>query len=34
MYERLGFVRSEDLDFMQGDLEVYGFRLRLAHHQA
>jgi GNAT superfamily N-acetyltransferase len=34
MYERLGFVRSEDLDFMQGDLEVYGFRLRLAQHQA
>ena len=34
MYERLGFVRSEDLDFMQGELQVYGFRLRLAHRQA
>src|SRR5215472_2602337 len=33
MYERLGFVRSEDLDFMQRDLEVYGFRLRLAQRQ-
>ena len=33
MYERLGFARSEDLDFMQGDLEVYGFRLRLAQRQ-
>lgn len=28
MYERMGFSRSEDLDFMQGDLGVYGFRLR------
>jgi GNAT superfamily N-acetyltransferase len=28
MYERLGFSRSEDLDFMQGDLGVYGFRMR------
>ncbi|RKS53881.1 ribosomal protein S18 acetylase RimI-like enzyme [Gillisia mitskevichiae] len=27
MYERLGFKRSEDLDFMQGSLPVYGFRL-------
>jgi GNAT superfamily N-acetyltransferase len=34
MYERLGFVRSEDLDFMQRDLEVYGFRLRLARREA
>jgi len=33
MYERLGFVRSEDLDFMQRDLEVYGFRLRSAQRQ-
>ena len=32
-YERLGFVRSEDLDFMQRHLEVYGFRLRLAQRQ-
>jgi ribosomal protein S18 acetylase RimI-like enzyme len=30
MYERLGFVRSDDLDFSQGALTVYGFRLRLA----
>lgn len=29
MYERLGFKRSEDLDFMQGTLPVYGFRLVL-----
>ncbi|MBB6612863.1 GNAT family N-acetyltransferase [Pontibacter sp. Tf4] len=29
MYERLGFTRSEDLDFMQGELPVYGFRLQL-----
>lgn len=29
MYEKLGFKRSEDLDFMQGDLAVYGFRLPL-----
>ncbi len=29
MYERMGFERSEDLDFRQGTLEVYGFRLPL-----
>jgi len=29
MYEKIGFKRSEDLDFMQGDLPVYGFRLTL-----
>ena len=29
MYEAIGFKRSEDLDFMQGDLYVYGFRLLL-----
>lgn len=27
MYEKMGFKRSEDLDFMQGELQVYGFRL-------
>lgn len=27
MYEKIGFKRSEDLDFMQGELPVYGFRL-------
>ncbi|MCV9927249.1 GNAT family N-acetyltransferase [Flavobacterium sp. LS1R49] len=27
IYERLGFKRSEDLDFMQGELPVFGFRL-------
>jgi ribosomal protein S18 acetylase RimI-like enzyme len=27
MYEGLGFQRSPDLDFMQGELEVFGFRL-------
>lgn len=30
MYEKLGFKRSEDLDFMQGDLPVFGFRLRFS----
>ncbi len=29
MYEKLGFKRSEDLDFKQEDLQVYGFRLIL-----
>jgi GNAT superfamily N-acetyltransferase len=29
MYEHFGFKRSEDLDFMQGSLPVYGFRLLL-----
>ncbi|HQR72740.1 MAG TPA: GNAT family N-acetyltransferase [Burkholderiaceae bacterium] len=29
LYERLGFVRSEDLDFPQQGLPVFGFRLRL-----
>jgi GNAT superfamily N-acetyltransferase len=29
IYEDLGFLRSPDLDFMQGDLLVYGFRLIL-----
>lgn len=29
MYENLGFKRSEDLDFMQGELPVLGFRLQL-----
>lgn len=29
MYERMGFVRSEDLDFMQGELAVFGFRMKL-----
>ena len=29
MYEHFGFKRSEDLDFMQGSLQVYGFRLLL-----
>ena len=28
MYETIGFKRSEDLDFMQGDLAVYGFRYK------
>jgi len=27
MYERMGFKRSQDLDFMQGELAVFGFRL-------
>lgn len=29
MYEGIGFRRSEDLDFMQGELPVFGFRLPL-----
>ena len=29
MYEGLGFKRSEDLDFKQGELPVFGFRLLL-----
>ena len=29
MYEQLGFQRSPDLDFSQGDLPVFGFRLHL-----
>lgn len=29
MYESLGFKRSEDLDFMQEELPVFGFRLVL-----
>jgi ribosomal protein S18 acetylase RimI-like enzyme len=29
LYERMGFVRSRDLDFKQGNLDVYGFRLDL-----
>ncbi len=29
MYEKLGFKRSENLDFIQGELPVYGFRLKL-----
>jgi ribosomal protein S18 acetylase RimI-like enzyme len=27
LYQDLGFKRSEDLDFMQGELPVFGFRL-------
>ncbi len=30
MYERLGFERSEDLDFQQQGFPVFGFRLKLA----
>lgn len=29
MYEALGFERSEDLDFLQGEMKVYGFRLNI-----
>ena len=28
-YERMGFKRSEDLDFLQGEMTVFGFRLEL-----
>jgi GNAT superfamily N-acetyltransferase len=30
MYEALGFVRFPDIDFRQGNLDVFGFRLNLA----
>ncbi len=30
MYEGLGFVRFPDIDFRQGNLEVFGFQLNLA----
>jgi ribosomal protein S18 acetylase RimI-like enzyme len=33
LYERLGFQRSEDLDFAQQGLPVFGFRLRLAQER-
>jgi ribosomal protein S18 acetylase RimI-like enzyme len=29
LYERMGFARSEDLDFLQEGFPVFGFRLRL-----
>lgn len=29
MYEKIGFKRAEDLDFLQEDLPVFGFRLLL-----
>ncbi len=29
LYERLGFQRYENLDFMQGNLEVFGFQMQL-----
>lgn len=34
MYERMGFRRSEDLDFMQEALPVFGFRLHLEETRA
>ena len=30
MYERLGFARFPEIDFRQGNLEVFGFQLALA----
>jgi GNAT superfamily N-acetyltransferase len=30
MYEGFGFVRFPDIDFQQGNLDVFGFRLNLA----
>ncbi|NKI26963.1 GNAT family N-acetyltransferase [Arenibacter sp. 6A1] len=29
MYEGLGFLRCKEIDFMQGELPVYGFRLAI-----
>ncbi|MEP3389695.1 MAG: GNAT family N-acetyltransferase [Reichenbachiella sp.] len=31
MYEKMGFERAPDLDFMQGNLPVFGFRLQLGN---
>jgi ribosomal protein S18 acetylase RimI-like enzyme len=31
MYERMGFNRFPEIDFMQGNLEVFGFQLDLVH---
>jgi GNAT superfamily N-acetyltransferase len=31
MYEAIGFRRSADLDFKQGELEVFGFRLEISN---
>ncbi len=30
MYKKLGFKRATDLDFLQGELSVFGFRLALS----
>ncbi|PLX23543.1 MAG: GNAT family N-acetyltransferase [Marinilabiliales bacterium] len=30
MYEKIGFKRSKNLDFMQGKLPVFGFRLKIS----
>ncbi len=30
MYAKIGFERASDLDFMQGQLEVFGFRIELS----
>ena len=32
MYQRMGFRRSPDLDFSQGDLADFGFRLDVNHN--
>jgi GNAT superfamily N-acetyltransferase len=32
MYQRMGFQRCPEIDFQQGTLEVFGFRLDLAAH--
>lgn len=34
LYERIGFVRSEDLDFSQQGMPVFGFRLDLRSDKA
>ena len=33
MYESRGFQRAPDLDFRQGDLQVFGFRLAILENQ-
>lgn len=33
MYERIGFKRALDLDFLQEDFPVYGFRLKLKDNE-
>jgi len=29
MYERLGFIRAAEIDFVQGELPVFGFKLKI-----
>jgi ribosomal protein S18 acetylase RimI-like enzyme len=31
MYENIGFKRAEDLDFIQGEMPVFGFRFAIKY---